>query len=331
MASKEIAAQPSFDSKNNPNNVALSMNKANKSQTSQALIIQTYSNSVLQQPAVDFSGNPRLLPYETSINNGLARAKLHVNAYTDTILPAIIDNMSHIRNYYALHNAVATTLPEGSTEEEWIIALNALKSTSLEYQVKARNTVTMLNNLHGKLVHDASTFKTAVSDFNSAVEGDNGVLDSINDKLSSIQENIDAAIAGVVFSTLAIVGAIFMICVGSIADFVTAGTTTPLVVGGIGILVGGATGEVAASIKLAGFNSAKAALLTREANLKEEVKLATGIQTSYTSLRNKARNAVIASKEMENTWQSLSDDLETLIGELKSGMTNAGQVERYKQ
>ena len=34
---------------------------------------------------------------------------------------------------------------------------------------------------------------------------------------------------------------------------------------------------------------------------------------------------------MENTWQSLSDDLETLIGELKSGMTNAGQVERYKQ
>ena len=68
-----------------------------------------------------------------------------------------------------------------------------------------------------------------------------------------------------------------------------------------------------------------------EANLKEEVKLATGIQTSYTSLRNKARNAVIASKEMENTWQSLSDDLETLIGELKSGMTNAGQVERYKQ
>eukprot|EP00800_Vazella_pourtalesii_P008122 TRINITY_DN2158_c0_g2_i3.p1 TRINITY_DN2158_c0_g2~~TRINITY_DN2158_c0_g2_i3.p1 ORF type:complete len:289 (+),score=33.06 TRINITY_DN2158_c0_g2_i3:204-1070(+) len=237
-----------------------------------------------------------------------------------------MENISNIFNYYALHNSVAINLPEGSTEEEWITALNTLKAESVKFQKKASDTVTMLNTLHDNLVSDVSAFSTTVKDLNSAVSGDNGVLDSINDQLSTIQNDIDGAIAGVVLSALSIVGGVFMIVVGGVTDFITAGTTTPLVVGGIGMLAGGVTGETVASIKLAGFNSAKGDLLSKESKLKEEVKLATGIQNGFTSLRNKARNAVTASKEMGNAWQSLSDDLGTMTSDLTNGILSTGQI-----
>ena len=328
MASKETTAQPNTDFKNNPTSIVRSMNKANKSQTSQALIIQTYSNSVLQQPPVDFKDDPSLKSLQARINDGLEMAQLHVNHYTDVILPAIIGNISNIGSYYALHNSVASTLPEGSTEEEWITALNTLKTESVKYQKKTVSTVTMINTLHDNLVSDVNTFSTTVKDLNSAVDGDNGVLDSINDQLSSLQSDISVAIAGVVLSTLSILGGVFMIVVGSVSNFITAGTTIPLIVGGIGMVAGGISGETAASIKLAGFNSAKSDLLSKECKLKEEVKLATGMLSGFTSLRDKARDAVTASKEMEHAWQSLSDDLGTIISDLTNGIISTGQIRK---
>jgi len=300
---------------------AQQMNDANKGQASQALIIQTYANSVDEQPDVDFSGQPHLATYQTQINAGLATAQAHANNYLKTIQPSIILNISNIGNYYALHNAVAATLPAGSTVDQWIQSLALLQTQSTTYQANANGIVNSLQSLHSQLSADAGTFTTVVSELNSAVSGDNGVLDSINQQLSSIQHKIDGAIAGIVVSGLAIVGGSFMIAVGGIADFVTAGTSTPLVVGGIGVLAGGIAGEVASAITLRNLNDAKANLLTEEATLTAEVKLATGIGSAYQSLSSQVSNAVTAATQMANAWSSLASDLGSLISDLQNGIT----------
>jgi len=90
---------------------AQKINEVNKTQSSQALTIKTYSNSVLNQPDVDFSCFDTLTKYQSEINTELATAKTHANNYLNSIQPSIITNIS---NYYALHSAVATTLPPGS-------------------------------------------------------------------------------------------------------------------------------------------------------------------------------------------------------------------------
>ena len=76
-----------------PTKAAQGINAANKAQSSQALIIQAYANSVNEQPAVDFSGEPNLATYQAQINNGLATAQSHAKNYLNSIQPSIIQNI----------------------------------------------------------------------------------------------------------------------------------------------------------------------------------------------------------------------------------------------
>ncbi|MEA2206556.1 MAG: non-hemolytic enterotoxin [Blastocatellia bacterium] len=309
-----------------PTKAAQGINTANKAQSSQALIIQVYANSIDEQPAVDFSGEPNLATYQTQINTGLATAQTHANNYLNVIQPNIIQNIANIGNYYALNNAVATTLPEGSTEAQWIESLTALQLQSTSYKTAANGVITSLKTLHDNLTGDTASFAATVSELNSAVNGDNGILASDDKELSSIQGKIDGAIAGIVTSGLAIIGGGFMIAVGGIADFVTAGTTTPVVVGGIGIVLAGAGGEVASAITLKSLNDQKAKLLTEESTLKAEVKLATGISNGYQSLLTQVKSAVEAATQMESAWEFLRSDLGNMISDLQNGVQNAGQI-----
>ena len=309
-----------------PATAAKSMNAANKGQISEALIIQAYANSVEQQPQVDFGSVPSLKTYQTSVNDGLTKAKAHASNYLTVIQPQIIKNMSNIGNYYAIHDSVAKTLPAGSTLADWNKVLHTLQSQAETYQRDAKVTTNSLKTLHDALNQDVSTFGTIVQELNTAVGGDHGVLNSINGQISSLKGQIDGAIAAVVVSGLSIAGGVFMICVGSISDFVTAGTTTPLVFGGIGMVAGGVAGEVKASVTLAGLLDKQASLLTKEAQLTSEVKLATGIQGGYASLFKKVKDAASASLKMELAWQTLAGDLGTLISDLNKGLMTADQL-----
>ncbi len=307
---------------------AQKISSANKSQTSQGLLIQKYANSVKEQPDVDFSGFKNLEQYQTDINSGLKTAKEHADTYLNKIQPAIITNISNISNYYALHNAVAATLPPGSTEKQWIEALTALKEQSQDYQTDAKNVVGLITTLHNDLTTDAAAFAKFVSDLNTAVNGDNGVLSSINDELSSIQSKIDGAIAGTVLSGLAIVGGVFIAAVGAVADFVTAGTSTPLVVGGVALILAGVGGEVGSAIALKALNDEKADLLQQKAKLKDEVKLASGMSSAYSSLGDQVKAAVKAATEMQSAWEFLDSDLGNLISDLDNGITSTGEARK---
>jgi non-hemolytic enterotoxin B/C len=305
---------------------AQGIDSANKAQSGQALLIQTYSNSVLEQPAVDFSGEAHLEQYQTQINTGLTTAQTHATTYLNLIQPGIITNISNIGNYYAIHNAVATTFPAGSTKAAWVERLTALQTESDTYQTEANDLVIALMTLHRNLTKDVASFAATVNELNTAISGDNGILASDDKELSWIQGEIDGAIAGIVLSGLAISGGAFMMVVGSVADFVTAGTTTPLIVGGIGIVAGGVSGDVESAIVLKKLNDSKVKLLTEESTLKAEVKLALGIKSGYQSLFDQVGKAVEAATEMKNAWEFLSSDLRNMISDLNNDAKSAEQI-----
>ncbi|MCP4425497.1 MAG: alpha-helical pore-forming toxin family protein [Chloroflexi bacterium] len=305
---------------------AQQIDKANKVQTSQAMLIQQYANSIKEQPKVDFSGFKTLGKFETGINTGLGTAQAHADNYLNAIQPNIIINITNIGNYYALHNAVASTLPPGSTEQAWVATLSALMEQSQTYQSDAKAVVGSLQSLHNDLTSDSAAFSQTVSQLNAAVKGDNGVLASISDQLSTIQSDIDGAIAGIVLSGLAIIGGVFMTAVGAIAEFVTAGTSTALVLGGLAVTAAGIGGEVASAITLKNLNDSKATLLKQKSTLNAEVNLAQGISSSYQSLGNQVKTAVDAATAMENAWNFLSGDLGSLVNDLNQGIQNTNQV-----
>jgi non-hemolytic enterotoxin B/C len=297
---------------------------ANSQQISQGLTLQNYCNSVLTQAPVNLSGFTNLQRYQSQINGGLSSAQGHATFYLNTVQPQIITNVANIQNYFQLHQAVASSLPPGASTQDWLSALSALLEQAQEYQQQSQSVITNLGTFHDNVAADAAAFATYVSELNNAVNGDNGMLQSISSQLSSIQSNINGAIAGTVLSGLAIIGGVFMTAVGGIAEFVTAGTSTALVIGGIAVVTAGVGGEVAAALALKSLNDQKASLLQQQSTLTSEVNLVTGLSSGIGNLQGQASNSVTAASQMENAWSSLSADLTNLSSDLQKGITDTG-------
>lgn len=303
---------------------------ANKDQNAVGLRVQGYCETVLEQPSVDLNTavNTTLKESEGEINAGLAHAKDHAKFYLRTVQPAIITNVSNISNYFALHDAVPASLPEGATEKEWVAMLQAMKEQADDYVAHSRDVSKMIGSFHDDLTTDVASFAKTATTMNAAVQGDNGVLAQLAKDIAGVQGKIDGAIAGIVLSGLAIAGGVFMVAIGALAEFVTGGAATALVVGGLTIVAAGVGGEVASALTLVALQKQQSEWLTNEKRLKEEVVLVQGMTTSFASLRDQARQAVAAATAMQNAWQFLSDDLGSLSGDLEKGIQNTGALRK---
>lgn len=305
---------------------AASIDTANKGQSSQGLIIQTYCQSVKSQPNVDFTGFTNLAKYQTEINTGLGRAQAHADTYLTVIQPNIITNIKNISSYYDLHNAVPMVLPLGSTEEKWIEVLTTLQTAAATNQGTAAATVTSLQGLYNNLTNDAGSFATTVSELNAAVSGDNGALADIDNQVKDIQSRINGTIVGIVVSGLAIVGGGIMVGVGALTEIFTGGASTALVIGGLAVAAAGVAGVVGASIALKGLYDSKVGLLTSKSSLKAEVQLAQGINAGFSDLHTQVGSAITSAQQMVNAWDFLSKDLGALSDDLKNGIQKADAV-----
>ena len=305
---------------------AIAIQQGMANQSGQALQIQNYCNSVKMQAPVDFSLFPDLKDNQTEINNGLTVAKGHADKYLNTIQPQIITNITNIDNYYALHSAIPTVLPPGSTNAQWVKQLTVLKEQAEMYQKLSSDTKLIIISLHDDLTTDATHFQSIVTNLNSKVDGDKGVLSELDGEISKINAAIGGAIAGIVVGGLLIVGGAFVTAVGAVAEFGSAGTSTLVVIGGVAMMVAGAAGITAGAIVLAKSLDARDGLYRKKSTLKSEVKIASAISHGYAGLKNQAANAVTAATQMGNAWDALTGDLGSLAYDLNKGIISADAV-----
>ena len=307
-------------------NATISMDQSMAGQAGQALQIQTYCNSVKQQVSVDFSQFPNLKENQTQINQGLDVAKGHADLYLNQIQPQIITNISNISNYYPLQNASPTVPPPGSTKAQWLRQLNVIKEQATEYHKVSSDTRLIILDLNNQLIIDSRNFQGIVVNLNSKVQGDNGVLAQLNGDIDKVNAAIDGAIAGIVVGGLLVIGGAFVTAIGAVADFVTAGTSTPVVIGGVAMMVAGAAGITAGSIVLHNSLGARQDLYQKRSSLNSEVLIATQIGNGYQGLQVQAQNAVSAATQMSNAWDSLTSDLGSLITDLDKGITSGDDI-----
>jgi non-hemolytic enterotoxin B/C len=299
---------------------------ASRGHASQALIVQAHALSVLQQPLIDVAGFDTLKPIGTNINDRLTISKNHSNHYLDVLLPKMITTVTDIDAYVNVQNALAGALNPQAPKSEAVTLLRAAQEATQDYKRRANELVLDLGEFRGMLSEDASAFSKHASELQVAINGDAGVLKDIDNQLADIDGKIAGAITGVVLSGLAMVGGAFMIAVGSIASFVTAGTSTPLVVAGVAVLTAGIGGEVASAITLATLLDLKAEQFRKQAHLKEEVKLATGLSTGMRTLFESASASATATQEMANAWTLMENHLGNLASNIERGVTGSDAV-----
>lgn len=305
---------------------AIAISAASNDQSSKALILQTYCNSVLQQPKVDFSAVDDLATFQEQINTSLLRAQQHANNYLNSISPSIISSLASLENYFTLYSSVPVILPADSTVEQWVTTLQAMKIVCDANLRDSKEIVISLQNLSTDLAQDSSAFAEIVVNLNLIMKGDNGVLDSIADSLNSIDNQIAGTITAMVGEGLGIAGGVFTIVVGAVADFVTAGTNPELIIGGIVMVVAGLASEVGSSITLGGLYNQKASLLTEKSQLTAEVSLVSGISSAYNQISTQAASALESAKSMQNTWELTRTDLQDLSDDLQNGIINVDDI-----
>ena len=162
------------------------MDSGIKGQSSQALIVQSYSLSSIKQPHVDFSGFDKLKQINTDINNGLDTAKSNGNYYLNTLLPSMIHTITDLDAYFNLNNALAQALNPKTPAEQAIQQLKAVQTAVTGYKSNTNVLVGNLQTFRTKLSTDASNFTGYTTKLNSIVNGDQGVLSEINDQLDNI-------------------------------------------------------------------------------------------------------------------------------------------------
>lgn len=297
-----------------------------KAHSQQALIVQGYALSVLQQPHVDFAGFVQLKPRQDEINGGIDRAKTHAKTYLDTILPALIGQIANVDAYFNVQDAIPKALSTSSDPKTAIRFMKIAAERSRQYQTDAEGLVAQLQKLRTDLSSDSAAFAGFVANLNAAVEGDQGVLASIDKQLSSIDGKIAGAISGTVLSGLAIFGGAFLIVLGAATEIFTGGASTAAIAGGVGLLATGIGGEVASAITLAKLIDLKSDLIGRKAKLKAEVALASTISSGFNSLSEGAAGAAAATQLMANAWSGLGDHLGNLIVDLEQGAVGDADI-----
>lgn len=300
---------------------AASVGTAAKAQSSNALIVQNYALSVLAQPTVDLGGYSGLVQYQTEINKALGDAKDSAHNYLNVVLPKAIVTISDIDSYFQTQVALTQAVAPGTDAQTAIALLKAVQDQSTEFQAQAAGVTTDLQKLREQFGRSSADLSKGAHDLSIAVDGDNGVLASISSQLSDIDGKIDGAITGVVLSGLAIVGGIIMVGVGALAEAVTGGLATALVVGGIAVTAAGIGGEVGSSITLANLLDLKGNLLSERARLNAETTLAAGLSSGLSGLSASASAAATAAQSMANAWSLLGGDLGNLITDLQKGQT----------
>ncbi len=297
----------------------------------QAALVQAHSLMIQQQPSVDLSGFDNLKTFQTDINNTIGSAKQHATTYLNVILPAMISQTTDMDGYFNVQNALGAALNPDEDAKQAVVLIKIAQERAQQYRIDARSLVIQLNTLRTNFSMDASRFTTFTGRLNAAVNGDDGLMKTIDGTLSSLDGNIAGAITGIALSGLTILAGGLMIAVGAIAELFTAGTSTALVVAGVGVAAAGIAGEVASSITLANLLDEKGKLLAQKSQLKAEVNFALGLTSNFSTIANSVKGAAAATQDMASAWTTLENHLGNLSTSLEQGKTSVDDVRRLFQ
>jgi non-hemolytic enterotoxin B/C len=288
------------------------------------LIVQSYCTLVAQQPAIVIPASvaAKLPP----VNDYLTLAQTNASDYLTNIQPKILIVVTDVAGYSAQFSQFSTVITgkvndwKGGSPTARQDALDLLQALQQALQAKLDNVNGVKSSLAGfqtKLNVDVSNFNTASSRADTVIGGDQGAIADLETQISDMDKRIAGAATGIALSGLTIIGGALMIAAGSIASFITAGTSTPLIVAGVAVVVVGAGGLAASSIVLSQLIGAKAGLIEQKAELDADLKFLTNFKSTMGTLGTSASEAATQINNTSNAWGLLSGNLGNVVGSIQ--------------
>lgn len=301
-----------------------------KSNVAGSIQIQTYCITITTQPIVN--GITLVSDLPTVQHTAIDHANQWLNGYVSelqSMMGRLSDFSGTYNSYYAPLLHAATQLENSTTKQEknhWTpIVKEGLgqlmqgKSGITQFASDAKNWHKTLDGWRTSLETDAGKFTTEANKAIDEITSNKGEISQLEKTDKSLQTAINKDIAMVAGGAVMDVVGGLMIAVGAVGDFVTAGTSTPLVVAGLAVVAGGST-----MMGIAGHNMHDDInkLASNKAEIKKLHQDVTVLNTVDGQLSGFHQGAIAAVAGAENLANSLSDvnsGFEAYLSELNSG------------
>ena len=291
-----------------------------------AAVVQMYLTAILQQPDIVQNVVPDLPKIQ-------AEARSVAKTWTSDVLPKTTQTVTDLIGFSNQWNAYkshmmsyAQQIASNSTDAATKAAARhnldlMLGQVYSSVEAKENNAVTASNlvtSFSNAISSNNKQFDSALQTLRKAYSGERGIIATIDGQINTANHNIakDATLISV--SALSTIGGAIMITVGAVTEFESAGTSTSLILAGIGMTAGGISGIAASAADLHGQIKTLGKLEAAKTKAEQEY---SAIQTSISQvsmLDNKCSDAVTSSKDLANLWNGLKSDIDVLRNDIKA-------------
>ena len=305
--------------------------EATKTVISQSLIVQSYCQKLLMQAPINFGGATKLKDSEDKINKGLRKAQDNAHFYLDVLQPKLIQALMNVKHFAIREKVAAQSIRIADSMDDILKYIKRPLESAEKYEQDAKDVLEGLKKFRKQLAEDAALYQGVVDELNTLLDGEKGLLEGYQTELKKIEGSIIDMSLLIASGGLAILGGAFLIAVGTISSFVTAGTSLHLAAAGGIMLLGGIGVTAGGSVALAGLLDQKSALVNSSNTVKQQAKVAREYVTTFGDLHRGAADSVEAVRPMINGWTQLAVGLKSLYDELSatSSDDSISQAQRY--
>jgi hypothetical protein len=295
-----------------------------ESQTDGA-VIQMYLTSVQMQPDIVQDVVP-------SLPQTQQHAREVAQTWTDNVLPKMTQTVTDLISFANQWNSYKNTMlnyaqqiaSTTNTQNEKDAArynldmmLGQVYNSVEQKENSAIQAKTQIQNFQAALSESSKNFDSALKQLQQAYAGKDGILSQLDAQIDQLHTAIARDATLITLSCITTIGGGLMIAAGSIGEFITAGTSTELVLAGIATTAAGITGIAGSSADL----NAKVKELGHVTSLKsQDEQMYAVVKTAISSvslLSTKCSDAVISADNLSNMWSGLKSELDALRNDVR--------------
>ncbi len=299
--------------------------EATKTVISQSLIVHSYCQKLLMQPPINFGDASQFKYSEDKINAGLKKAQDNARFYMDKLRPKMIEVLANVRFFAVQMRALGEAVRKADSMAKILNCIKYPLASAQKYEQEAKDVAEGLNKFEKQVADDTAFYQGIVDELNALINGEEELLHRYQTQLKKIEEEIIPSSILVAGGVLGILSGAFLIAVGTISSFVTAGTSMKIAAVGGAIVLGGIAATAGGSISLANLLDQKSALVNSINTVKQQAKVAREYVTAFGDLRQGATDSVQAAQQMINGWNQLAADLKSLY-DLLSETSSADDI-----
>lgn len=297
-----------------------------------------YQNAVSEVSAYVYAFTNATVPplkqppdWYATFNQQFAIAKGQAMAWTNTIVPQMIMIPNSIKDWSATVNAYFTTISiciQNNDTSDAINKLNQLLAMARSEQTTVQNLQSLLGTFGRNLISSAANLDYSEQLALAAVANDRAKIDQINQQINALKAQIQTNNQWFTYSEIGIATSVWVCMVGIALVVATGGAALPIAVVVVGVigLGGSIVSTVVANQSIKSAQQNIQGLTQTLSALSQDVICLTQITQTLDDLITKNQAAEQALVTVNQSWQTVANNIQTLINDLQQTETDIGDT-----